>query len=243
MASGRNDPCPCGSGKKYKKCCLDVALEGATSASTEEDLARAEQWHEHDNVMLAMLAEIGQGFDDWQPSTSFPLDVDAPGMAALFGPWAVYEHREGRGRSMADYFMQMSKQDLSREEKILLKAQTQARLTIWEIVEVDVGRSIRVRDLLREGHERVVTERKGSEAMVAGQGILARVLDLDGISILGGIHPLAIEIAKARGAVRTLREGLMGKADRALDDEVLRRSDFTNLLIEVWNDVLTKELE
>ena len=22
---GRNDPCPCGSGKKYKKCCLDKA--------------------------------------------------------------------------------------------------------------------------------------------------------------------------------------------------------------------------
>src|SRR5262249_9007771 len=22
MAAGRNDPCPCGSGKKYKKCCL-----------------------------------------------------------------------------------------------------------------------------------------------------------------------------------------------------------------------------
>lgn len=21
---GRNDPCPCGSGKKYKKCCLSV---------------------------------------------------------------------------------------------------------------------------------------------------------------------------------------------------------------------------
>jgi uncharacterized protein YecA (UPF0149 family) len=20
---GRNDPCPCGSGKKFKKCCLD----------------------------------------------------------------------------------------------------------------------------------------------------------------------------------------------------------------------------
>ncbi|MED3732402.1 SEC-C metal-binding domain-containing protein, partial [Geobacillus stearothermophilus] len=22
MAIGRNDPCPCGSGKKYKKCCM-----------------------------------------------------------------------------------------------------------------------------------------------------------------------------------------------------------------------------
>lgn len=27
---GRNDPCPCGSGKKHKKCCM--ASEGAKSA-------------------------------------------------------------------------------------------------------------------------------------------------------------------------------------------------------------------
>ena len=25
---GRNDPCPCGSGKKYKQCCLDKDLNG-----------------------------------------------------------------------------------------------------------------------------------------------------------------------------------------------------------------------
>jgi uncharacterized protein YecA (UPF0149 family) len=24
--TGRNDPCPCGSGKKFKKCCLGAAL-------------------------------------------------------------------------------------------------------------------------------------------------------------------------------------------------------------------------
>ena len=27
---GRNDPCPCGSGKKYKKCCGRMASEGGT---------------------------------------------------------------------------------------------------------------------------------------------------------------------------------------------------------------------
>ena len=27
---GRNDPCPCGSGKKYKKCCLSKAAEGGS---------------------------------------------------------------------------------------------------------------------------------------------------------------------------------------------------------------------
>jgi SWIM/SEC-C metal-binding protein len=25
---GRNDPCPCGSGKKYKKCCVDLPAAG-----------------------------------------------------------------------------------------------------------------------------------------------------------------------------------------------------------------------
>jgi SEC-C motif len=28
---GRNDPCPCGSGKKYKQCCLSTATTPSTS--------------------------------------------------------------------------------------------------------------------------------------------------------------------------------------------------------------------
>lgn len=28
---GRNDPCPCGSGKKYKKCCLNASYRGSTA--------------------------------------------------------------------------------------------------------------------------------------------------------------------------------------------------------------------
>lgn len=30
--AGRNDPCPCGSGKKYKQCCLKKSEEQATAA-------------------------------------------------------------------------------------------------------------------------------------------------------------------------------------------------------------------
>ena len=40
---GRNDPCPCGSGKKYKKCCLsktytEVGKEDSIRARLVEDL-------------------------------------------------------------------------------------------------------------------------------------------------------------------------------------------------------------
>ena len=37
MKRGRNDPCPCGSGKKYKHCCL---LASATAADLEEQTWR-----------------------------------------------------------------------------------------------------------------------------------------------------------------------------------------------------------
>lgn len=30
MNIGRNDPCPCGSGKKYKNCCLGATAEGSS---------------------------------------------------------------------------------------------------------------------------------------------------------------------------------------------------------------------
>jgi tetratricopeptide (TPR) repeat protein len=39
---GRNDPCPCGSGKKYKRCCLekDQAAERARAAATPSPPSR-----------------------------------------------------------------------------------------------------------------------------------------------------------------------------------------------------------
>jgi len=40
---GRNERCPCGSGKKYKKCCLGRAEEACASATRELDVATVEQ--------------------------------------------------------------------------------------------------------------------------------------------------------------------------------------------------------
>jgi hypothetical protein len=42
MKIGRNDPCPCGSGKKYKKCHLeaDEARDSAAKAEVQEGVQR-----------------------------------------------------------------------------------------------------------------------------------------------------------------------------------------------------------
>jgi hypothetical protein len=40
---GRNDPCHCGSGRKYKQCCLDKDEEAARAASATSAAAAADE--------------------------------------------------------------------------------------------------------------------------------------------------------------------------------------------------------
>ncbi|MFC2021620.1 SEC-C metal-binding domain-containing protein [Chloroflexota bacterium] len=50
---GRNDPCPCGSGKKYKKCCGAQLSTGMNKSQTENSIQF--------NCEIAYLGEIGPG--------------------------------------------------------------------------------------------------------------------------------------------------------------------------------------
>jgi hypothetical protein len=41
--TGRNDPCPCGSGKKYKKCCLPKEEAVMLEAHARDQAAREQR--------------------------------------------------------------------------------------------------------------------------------------------------------------------------------------------------------
>lgn len=56
---GRNDPCPCGSGKKYKKCCLPVHEEARKSMAPDQYQAMAERAKAQENLQK----DVEKGFD------------------------------------------------------------------------------------------------------------------------------------------------------------------------------------
>src|SRR3954471_9257994 len=57
-STGRNDPCPCGSGRKYKKCCLE----------TQESAGRADPDDDFDPPAIVDRA-INE--NDWRPLDPF----------------------------------------------------------------------------------------------------------------------------------------------------------------------------
>lgn len=71
MKIGRNDPCPCGSGKKYKHCCLlkesmstgDLIRAAVQNAGYKEDIANvlcnlSEYMKRNNGGVLAMQAVL-----------------------------------------------------------------------------------------------------------------------------------------------------------------------------------------
>jgi tetratricopeptide (TPR) repeat protein len=58
--TGRNDPCPCGSGQKYKRCCLP--RDDAADAARAAELARAQETESA--VRSAALRAASEADDD-----------------------------------------------------------------------------------------------------------------------------------------------------------------------------------
>ena len=213
---GRNDPCPCGSGRKYKKCHLpgdeaSAALERAPVHAADERL------------VLQMREWADRRFGEaWRRVDDDFVDPDAT--QSLARPWSVY-HFEVDGKSVLDWFLEARGGKLPPAERRWLEAQRDGWLTIWEVVGVEPGRSLTVRDLLT-GVERTVHEVSGSRVLVKRDAILARAVTCDDVSVLCGTHPRPLPPMEAAAVVRQMHARLRRKRDIAvaqLRDEAVGR--------------------
>jgi len=64
---GRNDPCPCGSGKKYKRCCLEQDEQDQREAAVALEAALAEQQAEDD--------EFAEWSDELETASNAVVDL------------------------------------------------------------------------------------------------------------------------------------------------------------------------
>ncbi len=157
---GRNDPCPCGSGKKYKKCCL-----GKRETERTEERRRAAV-HELDEQIVRELGEYALDTCEREWRTAMGRFERAVGplreplVVQLAGPWSVYGARIA-GKRIVDLFLEEHASLLSPEERSWLTAQQQAWLSVWEVTACEPGVAVTVRDLL-SAETRRVREVKGS---------------------------------------------------------------------------------
>jgi len=226
---GRNDPCPCGSGKKYKRCHLLV--EEAAPAPVGQ---RARARHQIDERVVSEMLRFGRRyFPDWNPVVEYEELGGNAEHLQLFAPWAVY-HCDLEGRPLFERYLESRGGHLPEAEREWLAAQRHTWLSVWEVTDVAPGESVSVRDLLT-GEERLVHEVSGSRTLAKRDAMLGRVVDADGVSVFCGVHPQPLPPREAADLVRALRRE-MGVRSRHVSSARLRERGVDGLLIALWEE-------
>jgi tetratricopeptide (TPR) repeat protein len=77
--AGRNDPCPCGSGKKYKKCCLPKHEAEERHRAVEQQAERDERAAAHRaslrEAQARMLAGVEDNIDELTAASNGVVDL------------------------------------------------------------------------------------------------------------------------------------------------------------------------
>jgi hypothetical protein len=234
---GRNDPCPCGSGRKYKHCCIQSHTPSIDSlwARQHEDYARltremtrfAERkfekqiynaWQDFNLSDIPELLE--QSSDELQvfmPYFLFQWDPDRPSRSKT-------AHR--RGGVVARWYMLEKSKQLTAMERLFLDQAATRPMSFYEVLWSVPGDRVAVRDVLIGGIAEVI-ERSGSRTMRPGDLIYAQLWYQPEFAVFGSTAPLCIRPDK-KVEVIELRKKLrkkIAKQNRNLNaDDLLRYS-------------------
>lgn len=222
--TGRNDPCPCRSGKKYKHCCL--ASEHASFSGPESrNTPWSRQRDASDRITPQLLKVVQCEFADdvveaWEDfnQTDYPEAMEKmPEEISIFSPYLIFEWDPGRpvrrkigkptvGAVMRSY-LDKNLSRLSQLELLILEQAISRPVSFYEVVRSDPGRGVVLRDILI-GEETEVEEHSASKMMRPGDLTYGQIWILPEVATLGRLAPHIIppgrkvEIVKLRAQLR-----------------------------------------
>lgn len=237
MKPGRNDPCPCGSGRKYKHCCLSKAETLAPEEMTWRRVRRATE-----KLGAGLLREAERHFgsaaidEAWEEFHGFendePFDDQSPYLS-LFFAWFLHDWlpdpldtevpEAAHGITVAQAYLKRLGDRLDPIARRYVEACCAAPFSFHEIVDCRSGHGFRLRDVLL-GTEIDVIEKSGSQFVEPGDLLFAKVVAIEGIALVEGMGPVAIPPAR-KPAIIELRKDL-GTQESLFGIETLREFDF-----------------
>jgi hypothetical protein len=203
MKINRNDPCTCGSGLKYKKCCLNKVTESTTLSYAWRKMRSADSDLVEPLMVYALRLFGKQGLEAaWEEFHGFVEDTPEINEEQMvfeqaFIPWFLYNWIPDPNEELiadlpeviaAEHYLTRYPNRLDSYKKSFIQTNLESHYSIYEVTQVVRQQSITLKDVLR-GHQITIHEKRGSESLEKGHIIMARVVTLNEDSIACGIYP------------------------------------------------------
>lgn len=251
MKIGRNEPCPCGSGRKYKKCCLgkeDVSVDLLWRRLGETHDRLADRLMKH---AMNVFGEEGIGealfeFLLW-PEDDAILESSG-NHEELFYPWFLFNwiydpedaETELRGpayTTVAESCANERRTRLDPLERRLIEATVRKPFSFYEVVRCQPGRGYQLKDIFR-GVVADVLEKMGSQNARAGDIIFARVVQVDSVAMLVGCGSVLIP-PKMKPVLINFRNWLLESNDPITADTLNEFDvEFRDLYFDIYDALM-----
>jgi hypothetical protein len=253
MKPGRNDPCPCGSGRKYKHCCLLKA-----EALAPDELAWRRVRRAIDPLPDELLREAGRHFgatglqEAWDEFNLWSFEDDAfdaeSPYVTLFFAWYLHDWLPDpeetelpeavRGQTVAQAYLARTGHRLDPLARSYVEACCATPFSFHEVLDCRPGHGLRLRDVLL-GTEREVTERTASRTLQVGDLIFAKVVPIEGMHLIEGLGPAAVPPADKLRVIKLRKR--IGSAGDLFAAELLRDWDIE--LRELYLSIARRRLD
>jgi hypothetical protein len=186
--TGRNDPCPCGSGKKYKQCCLTKTQEtSATKKAHEGAIERAVEWlmSRHKPAVTQAISEmIFADFSDDEQDALNSLDdqiwqsIQLNATECLIAEGEILVKDEYR--RVTDLLLGFGGPLFTAGQRQWIEQMSDRPLRMYDITDVTPGQQITLCDALdTNALPIIVHEKSGSQSSLLGTQIGVRIMRVD----------------------------------------------------------------
>jgi hypothetical protein len=184
LTPGRNDPCWCGSGKKYKKCHLDS--DQASERGVPEPVKN--EFDELRARLFGFLDRETPRREGRAAASEFfgADDFDQESGPMLLMDWMLHDRIwKAFGQTVMEEFMARNPSSITDRERQFLESSAKSYMDLFEVREVKAGTGLGVKSLT-SSEECFVKDVLLSKQVAAGEGLFSRLITADHEISFGG---------------------------------------------------------
>ncbi len=242
----RNAPCPCGSGKKYKQCCLrrhedEAARQRHRYQGLEAALDWVEQRHPKEYEAAVVEGYFASFGDEEQERIAHlgareqeMIDLNVGEWLLADGTLELEEGGEKVERRVADLVLGAEGATLTADQRALIEALRDEPLRLYERVDDAPGATLTLRDALEPSESLTLADPDLSDAFEPGEYLGLRLITSDGVrESSGAVYGFSADAgAEVLGRLREELEAFA--ADASAEDAWLRRRTVSEVIIDRW---------
>ena len=177
---GRNELCPCGSGKKHKKCCLHK--NQSVEIVRNKVLYAKGLYKNMENKVYEYSKSIGFNADREDCMKKFYNSKETnDNIDKLYNSYLIYDYKNSQGKTIVNEFSESNKLTFNKNQRDIISSLMKSNISIFKVEDKSPTKMI-VRDYITS-NKLTINDIDLFNNIETGESIIARIVNIQGMNL------------------------------------------------------------